>query len=256
MNAPEHFVEWMNGHIANDNKFGRKIFRYHPRSDEHSKKICHLVIADLLKGCDLLREHAQKRLVVGGVNTGVEFPNGKHKTLDLGIGAPAEVLVPADTPDLLRNEIHSLRIACEAKQCMTEHSKTQPRIFDELSSSHEIVHQGDTHAIAAGIVILNIASDYASPTRQTSGDGPLNMTKHRQPYVTERMVTHLRGLRMRERIGDVGFDAFAIIIIDCDNIGPCRLHTDLPAPQLGDPYHYQTFLSRITSAYAERFPQR
>ena len=138
---------------------------------------------------------------------------------------------------------------------LTEHSKSKPRLFDELSSSHEIVHQGDTNAIAAGVVVLNIADSFASPLRQTSSDGPLDITKHRQPDVTEAMVKHLGGLVMRESVGEVGFDAFAIIVVDCDNLGPCRLHTESPAPQPGDIHHYDTFISRITSAYEARFGQ-
>ena len=71
--------------------------------------------------------------------------------------------------------------------------------------------------------------------------------------VTESMVRHLGGLVMRAKIGDVGFDAFAILIVDCDNIGPCRLHTDAPAPQPGNAHHYETFLRNISDAYAARF---
>ena len=150
-------------------------------------------------------------------------------------------------------EIGNLRIALEAKQCMTEHSKTQPRLFDELSSAHEIVHQGDTNVISAGIVVVNIADTYASPTRQTSGEGPLVFISHRQPNVTASMVNHLRGLLLREKAGEIGFDAFATIVINCDNVGACTLHTASPAPQPGDRDYYQTFLGRISAAYAARF---
>jgi hypothetical protein len=136
---------------------------------------------------------------------------------------------------------------------MTEHSKTKPRIFDELSSSHEIVHQGQPDAIAAGIVVVNIAKTFASPLRQLSGEGPLIITNHKQPEVAESMVRHLRGLKMRDRVGEVGFDAFATIVVDCDNLGPATLHTKPPAPQPGDRDHYDTFLDRISRAYTERF---
>lgn len=136
---------------------------------------------------------------------------------------------------------------------MTEHGKTEPRIFDELSSSHEIVHQGDSNVIAAGIVVVNIATQYASPTRQVTKRGPLIMTTHRQPGVTERMVQHLRGLKMREHPGEVGFDAFATIVIDSDNVGDSTLHTGHPAPQPGERDHYATFIERLSRAYSARY---
>lgn len=255
MKAPAEFSRWMSGHVANDKKFGRSVFRYHPRSDAHSKKICELVFADLLNACPVLADHVRSRAVVGLTNAAYRAPNGKTKTLDLGIGTPATSAgrLAADRPMLPEGDLLALRIAVEAKQCMTEHSKTQPRIFDELSSAHEIVHQGDRSAIAAGVVVLNASHTYASPTRQTASTGPLVVTKHRQPDVTDAMVRHLRGLQIREAVNGIGFDAFAIIVIDCDNVGGCSLVTSAPAPQPGDPLHYETFITRISRAYADRY---
>lgn len=255
MKAPNRFVEWMSEHTANDRKFGRTVFRYHPRSDEHSKMLCQFILDDLIAASPELAKQIDQGFVVGGVNLPFRFPNGKEKTLDLAVGRPKKhsngALFPARHG---AQEIVDVRISCEAKQCMTEHSKTKPRIFDELSSSHEIVHQGDTRAIAAGIVVINISAEYASPTRQVSGEGDLLISRHQQPRATESMVTHLRGLLIRESIGEVGFDAFCTMVIECDNTGgPCLLHTGLPAPQFGDPDHYETFISRIAAAYAERF---
>jgi len=104
---------------------------------------------------------------------------------------------------------------------MTEHGKSQPRVFDELSSSHEIVHQGDREAIAAGITMVNIAETFVSPLRQKSKD--LHVTQHKQPHVAERMVHHLRGLPMRDGVDETGFDAYATIVIECDNQSPVNL---------------------------------
>lgn len=244
----------MGNHRAKDHKFGRKVFRYHPRSDEHSKMLCRLILDDLLAACPALNRQALAREVVGGPNLKCRLANGKTKALDLALGEPVEGFATARDPaPMLIAPVARLRIACEAKQCMTEHGKTEPRIFDELSSSHEIVHQGDTKAIAAGIVVVNIASTYASPTRQTTKRGPLVITTLRQPRVAESMISHLRGLKMRDNPGEVGFDAFAIIVIDCDNTGPCRLHTDAPAPQPGERDHYSSFIDRISLAYAARY---
>ena len=244
----------MSTHIANDKKFGRKVYRYHPRSDEHSKFLCKLVLADLIAACPLLAKHIQQGEVISGINVGFTFPNGKTKTLDLAIGPPKNPVLGVQTGSSLQdNALAKVRIACEAKQTMTEHSKSKPRLFDELSSSHEIVHQGDNTAIAAGIVVINVANTFASPTRQVSPDGPPVFIKHRQPEVTRQMVEHLRGLIVRNDIGQVGFDAFTTIVVDCDNVGLCRLHTDVPAPQPGSSDHYETFLARISQAYVARY---
>ena len=84
--APELFALWTSGNIANDKKFGRRVFRYHPRSDEHSKMLCALVLRDLVNLCPLLAVHAKEGKVVAGINALYGFPNGKTKTLDLAIG--------------------------------------------------------------------------------------------------------------------------------------------------------------------------
>ena len=249
--APELFAAWMSTHIANDKKFGRKIYRYHPRSDEHSKKLCSLVLEDLRAASDLLAEHLRSEKLVAQINEPYLFASGKKKTLDLAVGTPRDSAA-GNLRTAKGQTIDRLLIACEAKQCMTEHKKSQPRLFDELSSAHEIVHQGDTLIISLGIVVLNIAERFASPLRQTADD-PLHFSKHRQPDVAASMVNHLRGLQIREKPGEIGFDAFATIVIDCDNVGTSRLHTEPPAPQMGDGDHYTTFLARMSSAYATRF---
>lgn len=252
--TPIKFTEWTSSHIANDNKHGRKVYRYHPRSDEHSKVLCRLILDDLLAACPALAKHAAAREVVGGINVPFTFSNGKRKNLDLAVGVPdCPVVEPLEQMQILDGKLSELRISVEAKQCMTEHSKTKPRLFDELSSSHEIVHQGSPAAIAGGVVVVNIADRFASPLRQNA-DGPLVFTEHRQPKVTKSMVEHLRGLKLRDSIDDVGFDAFSTIVIECDNTGECRLHTDVPSPQSGDLDHYHTFIQRISDAYASRWP--
>lgn len=67
------------------------------------------------------------------------------------------------------------------------------------------------------------------------------------------MITHLRGLPIREAIGQVGFDAYCTVVIDCDNIAQARLCTIPPAPQPGDADHYATFIKRIADFYSQRF---
>jgi len=254
MDAPQRFVAWMSAHVANDKKHRRTSYRYHPRSDAHSKRLCELVLEDLLAACPRLAEDEKARAVVGGTNVSHAFANGQTKTLDLAIGTLASELLPHAAPAAIVSKvIGTLRIAVEAKQCMTEHSKSKPRIFDELSSSHAIVHAGEPNAIACGIVVVNIAARYASPTRQLA-TGNLVYINHNQPQAARVIVEHVRKLQRRSRVGQVGFDALATIVIDCDNTGACLLHTSPPAPEPGEPDHYNTFISDISRAYVERFP--
>ncbi len=252
LTAPRKFVRWLAKNEHCDRNYGY-VYRYHPRSDAHSVALCRFILEDLLKHCPLLREQALGGRVVYGINYVHRWlQSGKTKTLDLAVGAgTADMSLASPVRGICRGIIERVLISCESKTVMTEHSKSQPRIYDELSSSHEIVHQGDREAIAAGIAVVNIAETFVSPLRQRGVE--LHVSHHKQPQAAARMVTHLRGLPVRTGGNDVGFDGYATIVVDCDNQGPAKLWTKPPAPQRGDPDEYQAFLERISRAYADRF---
>jgi hypothetical protein len=253
MQAPERFVAWL-AERQEEDKHGH-VYQYHPRSDAHSNMLCTCIVDDLVIASAVLREHAARGRIAYGINLAHEWPNKKAKTIDLALGVPrASVSVPSSGIAEV-DALDEVLISCEAKTAMTEHGKSQPRIFDELSSSHEIVHQGRQDAIAAGITVVNIAPSFVSPIRNQS-PGPLRITRHKQPHVATRMVAHLRGLTIRDRVGEAGFDAYCTFVVDCDNQGRAHLWSKPPAPQPGDRDHYQTFVGRIARFYEERFPGR
>ena len=126
---------------------------------------------------------------------------------------------------------------------MTEHSKSQPRVYDDLSSSHEIIHQADPTALAAGVVIVNIAGASchqpgSSPANQYPSPGT---SSHGRPP-TSRICAGFHPIDRRSR----RIRRVRIIVVECDNVGPANLWTDSPAPQPGDPDHYASFVSRLS----------
>jgi hypothetical protein len=179
--------------------------------------------------------------------------HGKRKTIDLAIGIPTEISSKTGMPGLCRADgFADVFLSCEAKTVMTEHRKSEPRLFDELGSSHEIVHQGSPRAIAAGITAVNASETFVSPLRQTRRGKPY-VSRHRQPEAAAGMVQHLRGLKIRDRDDDVGFDAYCTFLVDTDNLTYARLWTASPAPQPGDLDHYDTFIARLAQCYKDRF---
>lgn len=269
MSALDRFVSWMSQFTYSDPNHklppGLKL-QYHSRSDAHSQKLGELIVEDLLDTCVIFREHALRGQVAFSINYRFIWPYGKAKTLDLAIGVPRDDLGPpvgtrihrlgsrlSGSPGAnTRGNFSRLLIACEEKAVMTEHGKSQPRVFSELNDSHTIVHQGSRDTIAAGITMVNIAPDFVSPLRQRP-DQPVVVSKHDQPSVTRRMVDHLRKLPVRQSVDKVGFDAYCTFVVDADNRGHVALHTEPPAPQPGDPDHYATFLERICRYYLERY---
>jgi hypothetical protein len=248
--APERFAAWLTGHEHIDPRFGH-VYRYHSRSDAHSVALCQYVMEDLIETCPMLGAEARAGEVAYGINLSFQFPSGKVKNLDLAVGVPVQPVLPVGGAVARVAQLVDLRLAMEAKSVMTEHGKSQPRVFDELSSSHEIVHHGGQEILAAGITVVNIADRFVSPLRQNGPD--LHWSLHKQPGVTASMVRHLRGLPIRDREGEVGFDAYATIVICCDNQTDASVWTAPPAPQPGERDHYGTFLARLSEAYARRF---
>jgi hypothetical protein len=242
----------MRQHRRRDPRFGY-TFRYHPRSDAHSKALCREILIDLIEASPVLREQARSGVVCYAINYRFTWPDsGRTKTLDLAIGRAREP-VPPGTQDLIRQgPIRDVLVCCEAKTVMTEHSKSKPRIYDELSSSHQMVHSGRRDAVAAGITVVNIAERFASPLRQRSRRN-IVWSLHRQPEAARSIIEHLRGLPVRDDVTGVGFDAYASVVVDCDNLGEVTLWTAPPAPQPGDLDHYETFVARVAQLYDSRF---
>lgn len=274
MLAPEKFVKWMTSYIHIDRRFGH-VYRYHPRSGAHSTALCTFVLQDLIDRCRVLKEQAERDEIVYGINQRFFWSStGKSKTLDLALGPPDASELPSlgspvDTErkgmvqqlpsldrSIRRGKFADVLLSCEAKSVMTEHGKSKPRVYDELSSSHEIVHQGCQDAIATGITVVNIAETFISPLRQNASR-ELSISKHKQPDAAAGMVEHLRRLAIRDGVGSVGFDAYATFVVECDNKGDAeiRLWTAPPAPQPGDRDYYETFLERISKFYSSRFDE-
>jgi len=143
--------------------------------------------------------------------------------------------------------------AVEAKACMTAHGKSRPRLYDELNSSHLTVHGANDQAIAAGFVMINMASMFLSPDRNhhdLSSAVPVVNLHPRQPDVTRSVEEKVRELPTRTRPGDEGYDAIGIVVVKCVNDGsPVELVTGPPAPASDDLFNYDQMILRIVHQY-------
>lgn len=261
----------------------RALWQYHSRSDLHSKVACWAILFDLLSTCQPFRDQVGSGEVVFGVNHEMkDFRANRKKDLDLvistsGTGKPKSrtfrslaeewgiVLTSTQRARLLEfpaiheSPVGMVRIALEAKACMTEHVKALSRFHDELNSSHLTVHGASDSAIAVGFAMINFASEFATPSKNLRGldHKPLQMTKHRQPGVAQRVVEKFREIRRRLREGEEGFDAVGIVGVKCRNDGSTvELETNRPAPQSNEIDHYDSMIRRISELYSGRFGGR
>ena len=158
-------------------------------------------------------------------------------------------------PTLVKAPVGSVIMALEAKACMTAHQRALPRLYDELNSSHLTVHGSSEQAIAVGFTMVNAAAKYLSPdlNKKNRASAP-DWSLHRQPRDAQLAIDKIKQLPRRSKVGDAGYDALSIVVIDAANDGsPILLHEGSPAPPKGDIYHYDSMISRLSGIYATRF---
>lgn len=236
MPAPSDFI----AHLA--------VNPYHPRSNKHGIALCDSILADLLANCPRLAEHAQMRLLVYERNQKI-FVDNSEWNIDLVIGTPPTTpLLPGSIP-IVKAVPSAIRIAIEAKTIMTAHSKARRNRQRDLESFHDFVHRHDSNTIAAAATIINLASQFKSPLRS-------NMTSHKNVAdLVGGAVRLFRSIQQRTAREQRGLEANTVIVVDHENVPgrPPRLISRAPAPQVGEPLHYDSFVRRICDRYTERW---
>jgi hypothetical protein len=257
-------------------KWGNR-WQYNSRSDRHSKVGCWGVAFDLLQQSRQLREHVEDGKVVLGVNHPMtDFATGRKKDLDLVIARPGGpipanaktfagladrygIALTADEqeelvalPEFSIAPVGAALVALEAKACMTAHVKSLPRLYDELNSSHLCVHGASSRALAIGYVHINAAERFASSVTNNFSldEHALRYTAHRQPQDARRVVDKLSELPRRSASSEIGFDGLGITVLDFQNDGgQVEVVGAPPAPQPGDPFHYDSMIARMANEY-------
>lgn len=280
MHGPDILTTFLS-EIGPLDKYGQR-WQYHPRSDRHSKVGCWGVALDLLSQSALMREHARTNKIVLGVNHEMrDYHWDRKKDLDLVIARPASEVpddgptfgaladrygivltgeqqrVLDDLPELRIAPVGAVLVALEAKACMTAHVRALPRLYDELNSSHLCVHGASSQALAIAYVQINHADDFISPvinSKPMSKGLEAEVTPHRQPADTKRVLDKVAQIPRRSAKGTNGFDAIGITVLNLRNDGsPVELVNDDPAPQPGTNFYYDTMIVRMANEYDATF---
>jgi len=222
--------------------------RYHPRSDKHSNALADAIVGDLLRHCTVMAEAAVVGRIVYSKNVDVRAGTADWN-VDLVIGAAP---LAAEAPEKGRIQAESpasVQIAIEIKSVMTEHRKAVKNRKRDLEAHHEHVHNVDRNAIAAGVLVINAADRFQSPLRRDA-------TVHRNPdRLVEHCISELRSVASRGGATGYGLEAKCAIVLAHTNLegDQTRYVTRRPAPEPGDPLHYDSFVRRICDLYRERF---
>jgi len=222
---------------------------YHPRSDKHSNVLAEAIAADLVRHCAIIGERAAKGAVVYDVNFTLRAGTADWN-VDLVLGKPElGTAPPAAGAPILRRRPSTVEIAIEIKSIMTEHHKAAKNRKRDLDAHHDHVHNYSSLAIAGGVFVINAASAFRSPLRSET-------TTHRNPRaLVEHCIDQLRAVASRAGTVGSGLDARCAIVVSANNVNltASAFVTTPPAPQIGDPLHYDAFIQAICAAYSARF---
>jgi len=236
---------------------------YHPRSDAHSNALCLGILADLIETCPVFAGRAARGEIVAQLNH-TSTVGHEEWNVDLAVGPPRGLPNAPAGGELIRSGPPAvIELAIEAKAVMTEHGKARRNRLRDLQAFHSHAHAYDQNVVAVGVVVVNLAEFFWSPTRS-----PSDVTHHRGiATLGESTIDIYRNLPLRRRPADgPGFEAVAVIAIRHDNIrknmalpagspepGETLLVTRSPAPAPGDPLEYGTMIVRACAAYKERW---
>lgn len=238
MPAPDRFVE----HLREKG--------YHPRSNAHGRALCGFVLDDLLATCARIVQDAADGRIVYDVEKKI-IVGSSEWNIDLVLGPPpAGVTTEVSARGIQRLSPATILIAIEAKTIMTEHGKARRNRQRDLDSFHQFVHRYDPNTVAAALTVVNIAESFKSPLRPG-----VSIHRNVRNLVQETMAL-LRALPMRSGVGDAnGLEANGGIVVSHDNVllQATQLIATAPAPQVGDPLHYDAFLRRICDRYTQRW---
>jgi hypothetical protein len=223
---------------------------YHPRSPKHSDALGEAIVADLLATCPLIAKRAARGELVYWPNFDLHYGTSQWN-IDLVLGTPPPSSgAPQQGQPILKEPPSSVQIALEFKTVMTEHRKAVKNRKRDMEAHHEHVHNYDQQAIAGGVLLINASETFRSPLRGGA------ITTH--PKIADKIqhcMNEVRAISVRGGPTGYGLDAKTAILVNLDNVNLAgtSYFTASPAPQVGDPLHYDAFIQRLCSEYQRRF---
>jgi hypothetical protein len=222
---------------------------YHSRSNKHSNALADAIVDDLVRTCPVIREKG----MAGGL---VFWKNFKLRAgtadwnVDLVFGPPPPDSGSEVGPRGIGERVPvAVEIAIELKAVMTAHRKAVKNRKRDLEAHHEHVHNYNERAVAGGVLIVNGSPTFQSPLED-------ELSTHRNPErLIEHCVNEMRAVATRGGPTGYGLEAKCVIVVSMDNVNyPKAGYIDRPpAPQIGDPLHYDAFIRALCETYRSRF---
>lgn len=226
---------------------------YHSRSGKHSRALSEAIVTDLMAHCPKIAGLAHAGQLVFCHDFKVSFGTSDWRT-DLAIGTPPPGPLPKNAKSvagMIEAVPASCRIAIEHKSIMTEHRKQRLNRKRDLEAHHNHVHDYNSSAIAAGVIVVNASQTFKSPLRPS-------LTIHRESptQLVQMLADVMNSVTTATGGHPVGLDAKCLIAVSMDNVNwpSTSYYVKPPAPAIGSPLHWDSFIQRICDLYSHRWP--
>lgn len=222
---------------------------YDPRSDKHSNALAEAIVIDLLKACPKLAVEAASGAVVYDLNFDLVYGIATWN-VDLVLGQPPALTPPPAGAPIGKTPPSTVQIAVEIKGVMTYHRNNVKNRKRDLESHHQHVHAYNPQTIAGGVMVINASPQFRTSTRTSV----IKQTKN-MPAVIQHCINEAAAISVRGGPTGSGLDAKSLIVIDFDNVNlqSASYMISKPAPRVGDPLHYDSFIQRLCSEWRTRF---
>src|SRR3990172_2164394 len=208
---------------------------YDPRSNKHSNSLAVAIARDLARTCPSLGRRALSGELVYDLNFDLRVRTSTWN-VDLVLGRTGDAIPPQD------------------KSIMTRHHNNAKNRKRDLEAHHDHVHQYDQQAIAGGVFVVNQALTFLVPR---SDERNVHATDHRRAVaLVEHCLNEMRNISERTGSSSSGMEAKCFIVVEMDNenLESTAYIERAPAPLVGDPLNYDSFLQRICGFYERRYP--
>ena len=201
-----------------------------------------------MANCPTMTERAADGRLVYSLNFDLSYQTSTWN-VDLVLGTPPPATGPPTAEPILRMKPSTVQMAVEIKSVMTEHRKAVKNRKRDIEAHHEHTHNYSAMAIAGGVMVINASPTFKSPLRPA-------MTQHdNPPALVGHCVNEMRNVTIRGGPTGRGLDANTALVVSMNNLdleSTVFLDND-PAPTVGDPLHYDSFIQRLCNEYRSRF---
>jgi hypothetical protein len=230
MDGPLRYIHWVNAHLG-----------FNPRGAANSNALSEYLLNNL--------RSASPRAIDTLVSTGNLVP---VKNANVAVGAAGLAIRNIDLVLRGKDSPLSVQLSVEHKTIMTAHGKARKNRYGDIIAYCNHMHNHRLDCVVGATVVINTSEPYENPDSFARG---LKRPKFNMDKVLQDTIKIFESIPLRESPADPTElpEALAVILVNYDGVNAATLVEGMP--DISKPSHYDNFIKRLASIYADRFCQ-